>query len=485
MYKDRIRKWGLAKNIRGKEMKAIIRKQGERSRAGKKSVFCLRDIHVPGNKIDRYQRLVRMCSEEEAWAIRESTPPGIDCYTPLATPLRTPECLEIPERIAKHVQDYVYSCLDSQNWIVTKDQSCINARNLEDNTTDFRIECTHAALLLGRRQRHIAWQILDMAVALVEQIVLAETPATLKSVAATILTVFLPNQLIDINTMVLKQLSAMSAAIKHGAHPFNQIFPRLLDLETSHLNYTLCIAQQSQLDCFLNRLGPFNWLTLDLQLSIMPMNIKPERTIKWYLTLLEKCEVAFGASDPRCLDVAFFCATSYYDHCEFENAAKLARSIIEHAEKHPEYLISIITEAFYTLSIAQFELFETEQAENNILEAISRRVSALGPEDDRALFYMSVFEHRLEKLDKSNEAAALHTAIHATTESKYARFKILEETRYATYTRSMLKCKYWEDVMKDNKASAAGLIPGSLSCQNENTIQAIENHFPHERKVVW
>lgn len=55
MYKDRIKKWGLNKNIQPVEMEAIIRKQRERIlESSKPSAFRVRKRPVPQGRIDRY-----------------------------------------------------------------------------------------------------------------------------------------------------------------------------------------------------------------------------------------------------------------------------------------------------------------------------------------------------------------------------------------------------------------------------------------------
>jgi hypothetical protein len=56
-YKDRIRKWGLNKNIQQDEMEAMIRKRQEReSESNKKTAFRIRGRPVDEEKIERYMR---------------------------------------------------------------------------------------------------------------------------------------------------------------------------------------------------------------------------------------------------------------------------------------------------------------------------------------------------------------------------------------------------------------------------------------------
>lgn len=53
--KDRMKSWGLGKNITKPEMRAIVRKSKQRQAQGKSSVFTVRDEIVPESKIARWQ----------------------------------------------------------------------------------------------------------------------------------------------------------------------------------------------------------------------------------------------------------------------------------------------------------------------------------------------------------------------------------------------------------------------------------------------
>ena len=490
MYKERIRRWGIEKNIKPKEMKAIIHKQAERLRTGKKSVFYLRNNQVPEHKIERYQRCMTMGPWQQASSSRPKTPPELACYTPLATPLSTPQALELPERIAKVVQNYVYGSFEKKIWMATENQACVSTWDSVDYTVPFEDKCVYAALLFKLRRRENAWQVLDMAVALVEQIVFAESPYTLKSVAAAILSGFLPNSQTDITGTVLKQLSAMSATKKCKEHPFNHIFPRLVDLEASCLQYALGVAQQSQLDCFVQKLGPFNSLTLSLELSIMSMEINSERLVERCWRLLELYEIKLGAFDPRYIIVQCFGRKSYYEQCDFKAAAAIAQFIVNLAEKHPKDLL-IVSEALHTLSIAQCKLNEIEKAESNIREAILRRVNASHGYDDRALHFMSVLVQWLTDLDKLDDAREWHTATEKTLNSRYQKFKDSENERWARYNpsidsfedaaclRSVNHCISWENITRSSDASTLRSIPGT-SLRASYTERAL---VPRQRQL--
>ena len=84
MYKTRLAKWGLYKNNRELEMKAIFSKLTERAAAGKESSFELRGHKVDLRDCERYFK--RKCfniRDVISWkAAHTTTPSGLRCFTP-------------------------------------------------------------------------------------------------------------------------------------------------------------------------------------------------------------------------------------------------------------------------------------------------------------------------------------------------------------------------------------------------------------------
>ena len=86
MYKSRIKKWGLDKNCKAKEMKAIARKKVERDAIGKASLFQIRGRQVEIEEVLRhfkrksYQSLEALVARDKS--PEASTPSDIDCLTP-------------------------------------------------------------------------------------------------------------------------------------------------------------------------------------------------------------------------------------------------------------------------------------------------------------------------------------------------------------------------------------------------------------------
>ena len=407
MYKDRINKWKIDKKIKGDEMKAIIRKQAQRSRAGKKSLFFLRNSQVPEHKVNRYRKAMKLLSEEQALMLRAETPPGLVCHTPPASPLTTPPVLEIPERIARLVQDYIDGSFDSGTWFISESGDSATTKGLRNFIYTFYEQVKMAAFHFRRGQTRYAWRILKIAMASIEHIVSEEHPTTLDTLAFLLLkTMHAPNAS-GVASFLLKQFSAMSAVILPKQHPFNQVFARLLRLDMSHLKYTLMMAQESQSDGFARRLGRFSWNTLQNQLSLLDLKSMEgaAHITEGYLTLLQALELALDRSDLRLLVVREKLAHHYFTKGEFTEAAEIAQSITDLAAQTGNVHPAAHADAMYLLSFAQYNLSKTTLAEQNLRHAIQIRANCFGWEDGCVLEYMSDLENRLEEWERPDEAA--------------------------------------------------------------------------------
>ena len=431
MYKDRISKWQIDKKIKGHEMKAIIRKQTQRSRAGKKSLFYLRNSQVPDHKVNRYRKAMKLLSEEQALMLRAETPPGLVCHTPPASPLATPEVLEIPERIAKLVQDYIDGSFDSGSWIISESESVVSTKGSQNLIYAFHE-------LVGNFMNHFqngetssAWRILKIAMASIEHIVSEESPITLDILAFSLYATMHSLNSSEIALFLLKQFSAMSAVILPKQHPFNQVFSRLVRLNVSHLKYTLIMAKESQSDGFARRLGRFNWDALNIQLSLLQLKSMEgaAHITEGYLTLLQQMELALGTSNPQVLKVREQLALHYLKVREYAEGAKICQSIIDLAAQTGNVRPDTHATALYNLSAAQYYLLETTLAEQSLRQAIQTRVKYFGWEDGRVLGYMSELEIWLAEWGRPDEAAEVRRQREEILDSMEKKIAMEEEER--------------------------------------------------------
>ena len=444
MYKDRIRKWQIDKKIKGHEMKAIIRKQAQRSRVGKESLFYLRNSQVPKHKVNRYRKAMKLTSEE-ALMLRAETPPGLICHTPPASPLATPEVLEIPERIAKLVQDYIEGSFDSGTWSSSEPARAVSTRGSGNLIYTFDDQVQNAMNHFRRGETSYAWRMLKMAMASIEHIVSAEHPGTLDALAFSLYKIMHYLESSEVASIFLEQFSAMSAVILPKQHPFNQVFARLIRLDMFDLRYILLIAKESLSDGFDRRLERFNLNSLVIQVSLLHLKALEgsAHVTEGCLTLLQAMELDLDPSDPRVLAVRDQLAQHHLNEGEFAEAAEIAQNITDLAAQtgnvRPTTHVSAMythasaphthASAMYTLSYAQYELSETTLAEQNLRQAIQTRAKEFGLEDGIVLDYMLDLEVWLEEWGRPDEAAEVHRQREQIFDSMEERINREEEER--------------------------------------------------------
>ncbi len=429
MYKDRIHKWQIDKKIKGHEMKAIIRKQAQRSQTGKKSLFHLRNSQVPEHKIIRYRKAMKLLSEEQALSLRAETPPGLICHTPPASPLTTPLVLEIPERIARLVQDFIEGSFDSGTWLISESEDIVSTKGSKSDLDTFEQQVIHALWHFQKGKSSYAWRILRMAMASIEHIVSAEHPVTLDHLASILHTTLSPN-MSGITFLLLKQFYAMSAAILPKQHPFNQVFARLVRLDVSHLKYILFIAKESHLVLFERKLGRFHEDTLNIQRSLLRLKSLEgaSHTTEGYLTLLQAMELALDASDHRLLRMRNQLASHYCTGGEYVKAAETAQNIIDRITETGKIYVRELARALFLLSGAQYK-FSTTLAEQNLRQAIQTRADYLGWEDGIMLNYILDLEIWLEEWKRPDDAAEVRRHREEIVNSMEERITREEEER--------------------------------------------------------
>ena len=431
MYKDRIRKWQIDKKIKGHEMKAIIRKQAQRSRMGKKSLFHVRNSQVPEHKINRYRKAMELLSEEQALMLRAETPPGLVCYTPPASPLTTPEVLEVPERIAKLVQDYIDGSFESKTWIISESEAVVSKKGSKGFIYAFNDQVHNFVTHFQRGETSYAWRILRMAMTSIENIVSGEHPSTLDMLAYVLLETMYSLNSSGVAFILIKQFSAMSAVMLPKQHPFNQVFARLVRLDRSHLSYTLIVSKESQSDGFARRSGRFNWITLETQLSLLELKSMAgaAHTTEGYLTLLQAMELALDTSDPRLLLTRNELAARYMKEGDYTEAAETAQSTIDLAAQTGNVPPPALASALHMLSWAQYKLSMTTLAEQNLRQAIHTRAKYYGWEAGIVHDYMSDLEILLEEWDRPDDAAEVRRQRHDILDSMEERITREEEER--------------------------------------------------------
>ena len=427
MYKDRLRKWGTTKNIKSNEMEAIIRKQAQRSLKRKKSAFWIHNSEVSEQKIIRVRKK-RKLSDVQALRLRATTPPGLICYTPLNSPLTTPRVLETPERVAKLVRDYIRGSFDSKIWRLSGVAVCTSKEISMEPLTAFQRQCDHARASFVAGKPRMAWQLLNLAMEHVGQMVSGDYPQIYDIVTGQIKS-WVHSGLRFGSCVIADQFSAMSAAVKGSGHPVHQVFTQLKDLDESSLMHTLNAVLEIQLDLFTQTSGPFSCNTLEFRLAKLTWKSKylAQDTTKGYLVLLQEVERTLGPSDRRSFRVRLCLCHHYLGWRRWKEAAACAQRIIALGTDANEIFLE---GALYLLAVAQFRLLEMDLAEQSIRQAIAIQANKFGVEDDVVLRYMSILESWLNHWNRADEAAEVRQRWEAILDRKHMRLLYEDEKRY-------------------------------------------------------
>ena len=442
MYKKRINDWKIEKNVKDHEMEVILRKKIQRTHLGKESAFLLRDLQVPEHKIARFRKIRKGLSDEQILRLGTRTPAELVCYTPLASPLTTPRELETPERIAKLVQIHAHGSFDSGVWAITKNGLCISTLdpNIIATSLEFGQLFYHGIDLLKRGATNCAWHApLDMAMARIKPMIVADAIDSFRSLAVMIISQLHEHKLWDIASLLLKQFLAMSDIFKPLGHPFRDVFTRLRSMDSSQLKYALGIALLSQRDCFAQRCGRSSWITIRFERARLELEANSSKKTESYLQLLRECEQDLGTSDLRCLAVRSDLAREYCNQSDYQRVVEFAQSVIDLAPKLgpvtsvEELVTTVVGDAFEFLSKAQHHLLEKHSAENTIHRAISIRAGTFGRQDPVVLSRMGLLEDWLEEWNRPTEAAELRMRRERILHSNCEMLRREEDERWAKY----------------------------------------------------
>lgn len=266
MYKNKITQWGLDKNNKENEIRAIVRKTTQRAAVGKKSVARIRGRVLDPEEIQRYLKR-KSHSMEFALVQSASTPPGLECFTPSEIPgsPRTPEVFSVPEHIFILLRDYITGSFQSGTWICKNLRS--ECRSIKQYyAADAALCDLHNCLKLACGFFDIASseegiRMLAAAVAGIKDILMAESPEVLIMMFASILDVKARGRP-EMVPRILGQFADMAAIVLPTRHPIGQICRHLVSFDFHQLTNIVSLAFQSLVEYFESILGQTGYSAL-------------------------------------------------------------------------------------------------------------------------------------------------------------------------------------------------------------------------------
>ena len=365
MYKDHIKKWGLAKNHRAAEMRAIVRKRKQRVDQGKDSTFSVRGKPVEDDELVRYFKRKRLTLDEVlAQRQTQATPEAVECRTPSPRSLETPAISTIPERILRRVREYYTASFENGTWVVTDQDSYCYSRKpfigVEENLDKFHHELSGATHLFRLGNAQEAGQFLISATEDIKDVLLAEAPRTLQTLLATVL--FLDGRSTretEILSAILRYFHDLGQVVLGETHPLAQITSWLASLSAQQLQEVAIKTLELIADYLTRILGPLHSSTLEARLSLIHHTARishndqdgPETMLQ---DILWQCDSTLGAFDKRTMCVRLNLAWRLLDKRKYEEAEREAQYMMNYEQERAKCPYS--EELIYLLACANWAL---------------------------------------------------------------------------------------------------------------------------------
>lgn len=406
MYKMQIKRWGLDKKSKEFEMRAIVRKNRQRADQGKGSIFRVRGQIRDFADVVRYWDRKGFCIDDLiARQTASPTPEAVEIFTPVSSPIMTPEVLAIPERMFRCIRDYVRGSFESETWVNTESLSTCYSIKDEDNAAgvslDSFFQCILACSLFERNLFHEAGQTIIAATAKFKNVILAEHPENLIELFR--MAVHMRKRERDeMALIILRQFAALSKVLLGIEHPLSRVCRWAEPMCASDFDAAVVKCTQVMADQFESFVGPVHETTLFARASLVDLAREGNTRIQMLQNLLGECGNALQPYDYRirwlrtCLAFEYFYA-SYY--VEAWTLTQRNIDFSQNLQEDTEVDLAIIARCQYSLGdidlgIATFH------------KAIDLRMARCGMQDNLAKVWLVCLEFMY--LEQGNWSSAAH-----------------------------------------------------------------------------
>lgn len=410
MYKMHIKQWGLDKKNKEPEIRAIVRKKNQRADQGKDSI-----IRVRG-QIRSFAEVVRYChrkgvSIEDIIARQTAspTPEAVECFTPVPSPILTPEVLAIPERILRCIRDYFKGSFESGIWVKTEPlfpcYSITEGENRSNYIEDICYQCHLACALFSRNLFKEAGQTLIAATAKIKKILSAAHPDTLADLLW-LISYVRGQKRHEVALIVLRQFSAFGEVLLCSEHPLSRICEWFQTASLSDFDDIAVRCHESMENQFESFVGPMHLSTLLARYTLLLCSER-NASISNFSKFLGDCEETLGPHDTRSVRVRLWLANAYFAENYLVEAWKLSEESIAYSQytQSTAQRYYYQSEGLYWLARCQYALGEVDLGMANLHKAFELVKSTQGPQDRRASSWLLLLEDwYLEQGDWSSAA---------------------------------------------------------------------------------
>ncbi|KAL8722070.1 MAG: hypothetical protein Q9225_001392 [Loekoesia sp. 1 TL-2023] len=384
-YKRRIKEWGLDKNNKEKEMRAIVRKFAQRKANHKSSKFRVRDQEVDYSEIVRYFAR-KGVSIDDVMARRKTsaTPEAVICFTPLQSPIVTPQVYAIPECIFATLRDYMNGSFDSGTWIKTDQrENCYSIKEGTDHTTSSALHCLdifyscslEVCYLHELHENGKAKTSQDSAIAALRHVLPLELPQTLLSVFMLIAKLSNRFRKPGVASALIHTITSPGELLLYQQHPLPTVAKAFCRLNESEFREISIKCLRAMAEGFGNNLGSMHLVSLGAY-SI-------EATSDSLRELLQRCQAEIGIHDIRTIGVRIRLLEKLLGERRYQLARQECHNLLAtvHMVQPPKFMLRRRTQGLCFLAQIQKMLSNRDLAVTTLREAIAVRICAWGSAD--------------------------------------------------------------------------------------------------------
>ena len=245
-------------------MKAIVRKEKQRSAIGKQSNFRIHGRDVKYTDVLQYWKRKRLSVDDvlTLCCARETTPESLQCYTPVQSPVSTPRELEIPERLLRDASSYFRSTLEHYNNPQGRGFIMSTAFSYAKNTRTLNAGVNEACILFNCGKYEEGGRRLSLALARLNGILISKHPL----VVTKLMRVMDPLERElhpKVWKIIMRHIARLSKIVCGPTHPISIIFALSEHIGFNVLQEVAERACHHQARSLQERFGILDPLTLD------------------------------------------------------------------------------------------------------------------------------------------------------------------------------------------------------------------------------
>ena len=371
-------------------MEAIVRRLLLRNSAHKRSEIRVRGELVLPDKVARYRKRKHLKLSVEVARARSPTPPGVEIYTPLASPVATPRTMRLSEEMVKCIQDYISGAFEAEIWISVDPLRTIKRQQQNRSGQEFFAELYLACRYFNTGQTRNGEITLSSAKGRLEDLIRDHRDRTVTDICSCIQHFAASGELHKL-TPILENASAIANRIFHPKHHaalfWNLIYSYLVEMESDEILPAIRVAWKSAVDSFENALGPLHTSAVERRsryISEVAVHFDREKSLSDLHDLLHSCDTdSQGPADIRSLRVlvSFVNLLNDASEAQCQKIFETGTEILKRTQTRgfPRYCISEFQmTAHYFIGVGQMRLGNIDAGEFHFRKAINIGAATFG-----------------------------------------------------------------------------------------------------------